>query len=66
MTYHRLVGETLEELTDFFEDLGERDCTHSDFDASFSVCLSLSTLFLLSLRYSLIFTEWCSNSESWR
>ena len=46
MTYHHLADETLDELTDFFEDLGERDCTHSDFDASFSVCLSLSLHYL--------------------
>ena len=39
MTYHRLADETLDELTEFLEDLGERDYTHSDFDASFSVRL---------------------------
>ena len=37
LTYHRLADETLDELTDFFEDLGERTCTSSDFDAFFSV-----------------------------
>ncbi|CAI8003944.1 Frataxin, mitochondrial, partial [Geodia barretti] len=36
LTYHRLADETLDELTDFFEDLGERTCTSSDFDAFFS------------------------------
>ena len=37
LTYHRLADETLDEMTEFFEDLGERDTTHSDFDAYFSV-----------------------------
>ena len=60
LAFHHLADETLDELTDFFDDLGERDSTHSDFDASFSVRLpciyvpSLLSLFLsLSLSLSL-------------
>lgn len=39
LTYHRIADETLDELTDFFEDLAERGLTHSDFDTSLSVCI---------------------------
>ena len=56
LAFHRLADETLDELTDFFDDLGERDSTHSDFDASFSVrlpCIYIPSLLSLFLSLSL-------------
>ena len=38
VTYHRVADETLDELTEFLEDLGERGITHKDFDTSLAVC----------------------------
>lgn len=37
VTYHRVADETLDELTEFLEDLGERGITHRDFDTSLAV-----------------------------
>ena len=37
LTYHRVADETLEELTEFFDDLAESGLTHKDFDTSFAV-----------------------------
>ena len=39
LSYHHVADETLDELTEFFEDLGERGLTHADFDTSFAVHL---------------------------
>lgn len=38
MTYHRLADETLDEITEFLEDIGECGITHGDFDSSLAVC----------------------------
>ena len=40
LQYHKLADETLEELGQFFEDLGDTGLCPSDFDVSLAVSLS--------------------------
>ena len=37
-TYERLSDETLDELAEYFEDLGDTGLCHKDYDVQFGVC----------------------------
>lgn len=54
-TYERLSDETLDELAEFFEDLGDTGLCHKDYDVQFGVSRNFyffdSSLLLISLFF---------------
>ena len=46
ITYEKLSDETLDELAEFFEDLGDSGLCHKDYDSSLSVSSKCMCIYL--------------------
>lgn len=69
--YEKVCDETLNSLTEYFEELVEAAVHLSDADVSYGVCMSIERLVIFVLyicddTFEIFVAGWCVNREFWR